>query len=247
MTKIFLASIDIHSKYLLPLFNRLNQLYFNLFSFYYLNSPKAKENYLKVTNKSINTLVDSGAHSFQKGTKVNYDKFLKEYINFIEKTDNPKCLGYFELDVDNIIGYDKVLEYRQELEEVSNKIIPVWHKNRGIKDFKEMCREYNYVSISGWKNEDIFDNQFKLFVNYAHHHHSKIHGLGLTRFKVLKSVPFDSVDSSSWTQMLRFRNIDGKYISKEYANTQKHSFEQLCYSKWMKIQREYATPMELQS
>ena len=42
------------------------------------------------------------------------------------------------MDVDNIIGYEKVLELRKILLEATDKIIPVWHKNRGIDEFKKM-------------------------------------------------------------------------------------------------------------
>lgn len=239
MVNIYLASADQHSKFILPLIRKLGYCYYNLFSFYYLSNKTLLKNYLELTDYSINTLVDSGAHSFQKGTKVNFNQFLKDYGKFIQQTDNPKCLGYFELDIDNIVGYDKVLEYRQYLENITDKIIPVWHPNRGIKDFKQMCNDYNYVSISGWANEDIHDKDFHLFVNYAHKKGCKIHGLGLTRIKVLNKVNFDTVDSSSWTAPLRFRTIDKKYISKKYANNKRKQFEQLCYLKGMQQQKQY--------
>ena len=37
-----------------------------------------------------------------------------------------------------------ILPYREPkiLESVTDKIIPVWHKNRGVEDFKKMCRDY---------------------------------------------------------------------------------------------------------
>lgn len=93
-------------------------------SYYYIKSG----NYdfaEKIRNNSEEILIDSGAHSFQKGKKVDWEQYTKEYADFIKKFDRPNVIGYFEMDVDNIIGYDKVLELRKILENVSNKIIPV--------------------------------------------------------------------------------------------------------------------------
>ena len=132
-------------------------------------------------------MIDSGAHSFQKGKKVDWIKYTYEYADFIKKFDTPNVVGYFEMDVDNIIGYDKVLELRKILESVSDKIIPVWHKNRGIEEFKKMCQEYagKIIAITGFKNEDIKDEQYLMFLKYAKKFNCKVHCLGMTRKKYL--------------------------------------------------------------
>ena len=113
----------------------------NLMSYYYIQKQRELADYIKKNSELI--LIDSGAHSFQKGKKVDWLQYTKEYSKFIQEFDEPKVLGYFEMDVDNIIGYEKVLELRKILETVSNKIIPVWHKNRGVDDFKKMCQQYS--------------------------------------------------------------------------------------------------------
>ena len=113
----------------------------NLMSYYYIQKQRELADYIKKNSELI--LIDSGAHSFQKGKKVDWVQYTKEYAKFIREFDEPKVLGYFEMDVDNIIGYEKVLELRKILETVSNKIIPVWHKNRGVDDFKKMCQQYS--------------------------------------------------------------------------------------------------------
>ena len=143
------------------------------------------------------------------------------------------------MDVDNLLGYDKVLELRSVMEEVTDKVIPVWHKNRGIKDFKQMCQDYNFVSISGWRNEDVKDHQFIHFVNYAHRNGCRIHGLGLTRRKVLDKVPFDSVDSSSWLQTILYARLGQKKLDSKFATERRGDLAVLSYIKWMKIQEEY--------
>lgn len=214
-----------------------------LVSFYYTK----QDVFEKILNKSELMIVDSGAHSFQKGKKVNWEEYTRQYAEWIKKNDCEKVVGYFEMDVDNIIGYEKVLALRSILEEASNKIIPVWHKNRGIQEFKKMCEQYSgrVVAITGFKNEDIKDEQYIMFLKYAKSHGCKVHCLGMTRKKILDNVPFDYADSSSWKQQAIFGRIGNRKVSKEFSKTsrstvmaesliQAQNMQEHYYKKWQK-------------
>ena len=218
----------------------------NLVSYYYIKNKT--DFYKKICRASELVLVDSGAHSFQKGKKVDWDKYTDEYAEFIKKFDRPNVIGYFEMDVDNVIGYQKVLQLRKKLEAVSDKIIPVWHKNRGIDEFKKMCHDYSgkIVAITGFKNEDITDEQYLMFLKYAKACNCKVHCLGMTRKAILDKVPFDYTDSSSWVQDAIFGKIGKRKVSKEYSSTHgdmvifesyKYNLmkQQYYYKKWRKV------------
>ncbi len=186
-------------------------------------------------------IIDSGAHSFQKGKKVDWIEYTKKYAQWIRENDCEKIVGYFEMDVDNIIGYEKVLELRKILESASNKIIPVWHKNRGIEDFKKMCEQYSgrVVAITGFKNEDILDEQYISFLKYAHMYGCKVHCLGMTRKKVLDTVPFDYVDSSSWKQQAIYGRIGNRKVSKEFSKQNRWKVMAESFKQAMKMQEYY--------
>lgn len=213
---------------------------YNLMSFYYIKSKTDIAEYIRDNTEQI--LIDSGAHSFQKGKKVGWVEYTEKYAEFIKKFDRPNVIGYFEMDVDNIIGYNKVLELRKILESVSNKIIPVWHKNRGIDNFKKMCQQYQgrVIAITGFKNEDIQDHQYLMFLKYAKKYNCKVHCLGMTRKKILDKVPFDYVDSSSWVQSSVFGRIDnyGK-VSKEFSKTKREVVFIKNYQQGYKMQEHY--------
>lgn len=189
----------------------------NLMSFYYIAKKLDVASYIR--DHSENVLIDSGAHSFQKGKKVRWKEYTESYCDFIKKYDNPKVLGYFEMDVDNVIGYDNVLKLRKILESTTNKIIPVWHKNRGIEEYKKMCQEYHdrIVAVTGFKNEDIRDEQYIMFLKYAKKYNCRVHCLGMTRKEVLDRVPFDFVDSSSWVQQGLYGRIGNRKVSKDFT------------------------------
>ena len=200
--KVFLSGFDTSVSNVLDIVKTSNtQIPFALASFYHIQ--KSNYNNFKTTLEHCDEmLIDSGAHSFQKGKKVPWEEYTDKYAKFIKEHDCNKILGYFEMDVDNQIGYERVLQLRKKLLAVTDKIIPVWHKNRGIDEFKKMCHETkgNIVAVTGFKNEDIVDKQYGAFVKYAWSCGKKIHCLGMTRTKVLNKIPFDYVDSSSWKQ-----------------------------------------------
>ena len=150
------------------------------------------------------------------------------------------------MDVDNIIGYDKVLELRKMLESVSNKIIPVWHKNRGIEEFKKMCHDYQnrVIAITGFKNEDIKDEQYLMFLKYAKKYNCKVHCLGMTRLKILNKVPFDFVDSSTWKQAGNYGEyrqfIKGKIIINKVKGKYKTiELDKMNFEEFKKMQQYY--------
>lgn len=215
------------------------KLLWNLMSFYYIKGKRKLAE--EIRDKSELIMIDSGAHSFQKGTKVNWEEYTRQYAQFIKEFDRPNVVGYFEMDVDNIIGYDKVLELRAILESVSDKIIPVWHKNRGLDEFKKMCKDYagKVVALTGFKNEDIKDHQYLMFLKFARKYGCKVHCLGMTRKKILDEVPFDYVDSSSWRQDGIYGRIGNRKIDRNF-NKQNYSEVFLAtYLEGMKMQKKY--------
>lgn len=201
--KIFLSGLESSEKNIIDNMIKNNEkIDYILSSYYYIRKKPFLLDKFKKISKEI--LIDSGAHSFQKGKKVEWEKYTKEYAKWIKENDCIQIKGYFEMDVDNIIGYKEVIKLRNILETVTNKIIPVWHKNRGIQEFKEMCKNYKYIAITGFKNEDIKDNQYLMFLKYAKLQNCLVHCLGMTRLKIINKVPFDTVDSSTWKQAGNF-------------------------------------------
>lgn len=239
--KIFLSAIEGNEKIVRRILKEKDKLHYNLMSYYYIQQKKNSTLAEEIRDRSELIMIDSGAHSFQKGKKVNWDKYTEQYAKFIKEFDRPNVVGYFEMDVDNIIGYEKVKELRKVLEQVSDKIIPVWHKNRGLAEFKKMCQDYSgkVIAITGFKNEDIKDEQYYMFLDYAHKHNCRVHCLGMTRKKILNEVPFDYVDSSSWLQYSVYGQIDNKRVPKALSKADRESIIVSNYLLGMKKQEHY--------
>jgi len=158
-------------------------------------------------------ILDSGAFTFimqhRKGKKVSVsiDSFTDKYIDFVNAHN---IEHFFEMDVDSTHGYDKVKSLRRRIESRTGRpTIPVFHKNRGLDDWKAMCKDYEFIALGiGGKDVSFTDwKTFKMFNDYAKSVGCRVHCLGVTGMSVLSKVDFYSVDSSSWTCGNRFKEI----------------------------------------
>lgn len=174
---------------------------YKLESFFYI-----KDNMLPYIDE--NFLLDSGAFTFmssKKKEKINWDDYINKYIDFIN-THNIKY--FFELDIDSILGIQKVKQITNKIEAKTNKqCIPVWHKSRGIDYWEYICKNYNYVSIGGIVSKEIKKKDFKYLpklLEIAKNNNCKVHGLGFTWVNELNYIKFDTVDSTYWSYGNRF-------------------------------------------
>lgn len=242
--KVFLASLEVGSR-AKRIHADVGQMLWNLTSYWYLR--RAKSEWPIIRDYSREVLVDSGAHTFQRSaTRTDFERYTHEYAEWIAKNDAPHILGYFEMDIDNVVGYDEVRRLREILLSATDKIIPVWHSNRGVQDYRQMVREFSgrWVSVTGFRNEDITDDQYWLFVKEAWDHNCRIHGLGLTRPEILDRVPFDSCDSSSWSMSVTYYRLRQlRSILKLNRDAVKGDWKtafSLAYRSAMAFQRAYA-------
>jgi len=216
--------------------------------------PLILESFMQVNAKSVQMLpyyesylLDSGAFSMLAGTAKKTD--LKQYVDgFADYINLYKVKLYFELDIDPFIGYDEVKRIRKYLfDKTRVRPIPVWHKSRGIADFKQMCREYEYVALGGYVIKEFSRNEVKYFpqfIKYAHEQGAKIHGLGFTSLKMLPVCHFDSVDSTAWLSGVQFGYIY-KFNGKTMTKINRPEGKRLNYKKaavnnfveWVKFQK----------
>lgn len=193
-------------------------------------------------------LLDSGAFTFMQGTKghTNWEEYVDRYAAFIKRNNVKK---YFELDIDSVVGYEEVKRLRKLLEAKAERpCIPVWHKSRGMEEYRRMCDEYPYVAIGGIVSKEIKPEQYGAFpsmIKEAHKRGAKIHGLGFTNLSWLPRCHFDSVDSTAWTTGNRFGflyKFDGRTMKKIPAPKNSRIGKPreaalINYTEWIKFQK----------
>ena len=193
-------------------------------------------------------LLDSGAFTFMGGEKSEIDwvGYIEKYADFIKKN---KIKKYFELDIDNVVGYEKVKELRRHLERLTGTpCMPVWHKERGVDEWKGLTKDYDYVAIGGIIKSIYTKIEPKFFtplINIAHSNGCKVHGLGYTSLSGIVKHHFDSVDSTAWTTGNRFGFVyefNGKTmvkhdVPKDMRLKDGRKIALINYTEWLKFQK----------
>jgi len=159
-----------------------------------------------------NFIADSGAFTAMNAGKHIDLEYVDAYINWINAND---INHFIEMDLDEVIGYDKTLDIRKRIESRTGKqVIPCWHIQRGADGWKKMCDEYPYVAISlsrltntsKWLVKHKFE-PLKFFLKEANKRGTKVHALGCNDLKLLKQYHFTSADSSSHTLGARYGRV----------------------------------------
>lgn len=184
--------------------------------------------------KNWRFMADSGAFTFlgqarkKKGSdgKIDWDAYVEQYADFLVRCDVEL---FFELDLYTLIGISETNRLRAKLNKLTGReAIPVWHYPVGVPMYEEFCKRWKYVAIgaSGRIDSKWTRTQpaaLRGFIAMAHRQRVKIHGLGYTIMKKLPEMPFDSVDSSTWTmsRMGEVQYFNGKQIIRTYPTGEK--------------------------
>jgi hypothetical protein len=156
-------------------------------------------------NKKINFFLDSGAFSaWNKGVEIN----LYDYIKFIK--DNKNYIDYYAV-LDDIQNPDKTLENQKIMERQGLNPIPCFHYGEDVKYLNYYINNYDYIALGGmvpFSNKYLIIWLDNLFFNHICDKQGfpikKIHGFGMTSFKLLMRYPWYSVDSTAWVMCSRY-------------------------------------------
>lgn len=199
MTKLFIAGTSQHGY----IYNHF-EIPYVLESFFYINEVVAN----RIQNYKT-FLLDSGGFTFgasQNKSINDVDDYVERYIKFIKKYD---VKYYMELDIENIIGKEKTIYYRNKLEQSTGKpSIPVWNVYRGMDAWYRYCENYDYISIGRISGSGLrkYPEKIKTLLKIAEIHNTKVHLLGMTEPNIEQYNCY-SVDSTSWLSGGRFGSM----------------------------------------
>jgi hypothetical protein len=187
---------------------------------------------------NVKIMIDSGAYTFhvkeeeykQKPLEF-WEKYLEKYTNFI-KDNKDIIFSCVELDIANIVGFDKVDYFRKKyfepLRDEGVLVCYVWHDYDGEKYWEEMCKKYDYVGFS-LAEKSMSEANIVKKVNTAKRYGSLIHGFGVTRVELMSKVPFFTGDSTTWlvgTQYGELNWFDGRKMKRLKKDKWKKDYKQ---------------------
>lgn len=171
----------------------------------------------KKANPDLMFMVDSGAHSFivdwkkfQSWTKQDFEDYVAGYVAWLRKNKDA-VFAAVELDIDytlnmlfgtgpnSTVGTSMVEVWQKKyflpLQEEGIEIIYVWHDERGMEGWEDMCQRYSYVGLPG---EMSSNPDFNKFMTVARRYSTRVHGFAATKQADFRDWPWYSVDSITW-------------------------------------------------
>lgn len=177
-----------------------------LMSYHYMKS-KPKDFLKKRLEKhpDVKVFIDSGTFTFvQKMDEYKdkpdsfWEKYMTEYTEWV-RYNKEHIFACADLDLDILVGTEKVDEWRKKyfepLQKEGIEVCYIWHEERGMQGWEEMCRRYPYVGLST-ENADFTLQKLMRMLNIAKKYNSRVHGMATTKTDLLVRVPFFSCDSS---------------------------------------------------
>lgn len=174
-----------------------------LFSYYYHSDKTFGEIREKHFQHGVRVFADSGGFTAQtKGAEIDLDHYcqwLKLSKQYLEQ--------YANLDV---IGNQVLTRINQSAMEAQGLTpMPVFHVGSGLKEYRRLCEEYDYIAIGGMvpymKAFDEIRPYLQKIFDIAGD--KKLHGFGCTNLKALFEFPWYSVDSSTWLVGIRYGEV----------------------------------------
>ena len=166
-------------------------------------------------------VVDSGAHTFFAGSHVNSgsaqlsagspvrnivskqedpDAYFNGYLTWLVEQE-PHYDHFVELDVGELVGQDKVREWRKRIVKagLAPKCIIAYHPAlQSIGSFMEEAKKWpsHYVGLQGLRRGVHYD--MLAAVRACYEGGVAAHGFAMVKQKYLKVIPYYSVDSTSF-------------------------------------------------
>lgn len=213
--KIFLAGVEQQDSYKVVGEKKIKNAFL---SYYYLRKNTTPEKMSFFRNNLELIILDSGAHTFfsemageglsvsvhkkKTKTKDTPDEYWEKYKSWLIKY-SPFIDFFVELDIGEIVGQKKVLEWREELKALGlyHKCITVYHPDiMSWDDYISTLEDSQskYVALEGDRPQKRSRLPYLKLIKECYTRGIKVHGFAMTKVSVVETYPFYSVDSTSW-------------------------------------------------
>lgn len=174
-----------------------------LISFHYYRTKNLDEWLGRLPGQTPMIFADSGAFSAHvQGVDVD----VEDYAEWLHRWRH-HFTTYVNLDV---IGDEEATAENQRILEAADLApIPVFHGGERPAVLEGLCERYPYVALGGMvaSNDALLWRWLVRCFKTAERYGTVFHGFGQTRRKIVESLPWYSVDSSSWGAGHRFGQV----------------------------------------
>lgn len=164
---------------------------------------------------------DSGGFSaWSQGATIDW----REYGGWLKRW---RHLFSVRANLDVIGNPAETRENQKRLEDAGLAVLPVYHTGEPLSELEYYLRDYSYIALGGMVPHMRYTKRIMPWLIQAFkvaQGQAVFHGFGCTSWNVLKSLPFYSVDSSSWGSGYRYGQVPvfdaarGKFVTVRLGN-----------------------------
>lgn len=161
---------------------------------------------------SVPLVIDSGAYTLQQPDKIcshaQLRTYVRKYIAYLDEHEG-EFLWAADLDVEFSFGLKVMQECLDQLTSSGHPICPVWHPERGVSAWRELCDQYQFVGLATQdvkRRKQLSMDQFRTLAYYAYKQGCKLHVMAMTDMGLLLEIPCYTADSTSWLGYQRWAN-----------------------------------------
>ena len=193
-----------------------------LLSYWYYKDANLDELFKKYfTEPYPDVFADSGGFSaMTQGVSIK----VEEYAAWVKRY---KHLFNTYANLDDIASAENTLNNQHALEDMGLEPIPVFHVNEDWEVLEQYIEKYPYIALGGMVPYMRYTKRIMPWIIKAFKlagDKSVFHGFGATSWEVIKSLPWYSVDSSSWGAGFRYGQVPlfdsskGRFFTAQLGN-----------------------------
>jgi len=212
---LYTSNFDRHGRLYLRLTDNEKRLRdgirYYLESYHYVHKQSFVD---KMRRDKVKVFLDSGAFSaFTKGVKVDirgYCDYILRNKDILENVDGALCASVLDGIGDPLLTWQN----QQTMEKLGVRPLPCFHYGEDERYLEWYIANYDYITLGGMVPIDkgqLVHWLDRLWDRYltdgAGRPRLRVHGFGLTTYRLMERYPWYSVDSSSWVQQAANGNV----------------------------------------
>jgi hypothetical protein len=207
-----------------------------LYSYFYVLAFRREEFIARMQREypDVRWFLDSGAFTYAEKWETDQarlppqEEYLRRYFEYIDEYGHNYCrITEPDFDLAGSLDVEQVDEVREWMLDrwPHLNVMPVWHPGRGPEAWTRYCRDprIKVMAIGGGgtvrarsramttgsatAREILSFGQMRRMVMEAAHMGKPVHGFAMTKLRLLKVVPFASVDSTSWVMGQKYGTL----------------------------------------
>lgn len=187
-----------------------------LISYQYIQ--KRHMNVDKFSNLGIKFFVDSGAYTYRHDLKYaeytieQWEDQIKKYLRWAKKHKDI-IFAIANLDIEGHVEPAVVQRWNEEyfepfMLETGIPVCFIYHEGETLKTWEQYAQRYPYIGMP-WEYDSANAEQLcRERLRIAEKYNSVVHGMAMTKTSLLTTLPFYTVDSTTWLVGLQYGEVN---------------------------------------